>query len=135
MRIDFMGRDGMLRIIGDEKVTFLNRVMEKHIEDGTYFIKNSNIEGIFNYGFQQDKEDYFGNPAGYIWSSRAGVMNKLFDVALIEICYKAENEISYRSCAIDLAHLETILEGTNYEIDWTPREDKSDVRYRIVKRS
>lgn len=135
MRFDFMGKDGMLRITGEEKLTTIGRVMEKTESDGTYFIKNTNIEGIFDYGFQQNKEDYFGNPAGYVWSSRAGVMNKLFDVALVEICYKQEGSYSYRSCAIDLAHLEPILEGTEYEIQWEPVVDETDVCYRIKKRS
>ena len=76
-----------------------------------------------------------GNPAGYVWSSRAGVMNKEFDVALIEVVYSKNNSHCPMACSMDLAHLKPLLEGTDYKIDWAPREDNTDVVYRIVKRS
>lgn len=135
MRFDFMGYNNTPYIVGEEALKTGEVVLEKEVEDGTYFVRKTNIEGIFKYGFRQSKEDIFGNPAGYVWSSRAGVMNKEFDVALVEVCYKKEGSPSYTSCSMDLAHLEPLLEGTEYMIDWTPHENDTDVVYRIVKRS
>lgn len=134
MRFDFMGYNNTPYIVGEEDLKSEEIVLEKEVEDGTYFVRKTNIDGIFTYGFRQNKEDYIGNPAGYVWSSRAGVMNKAFDVALVEVCYKKEGSPSYTSCSMDLAHLEQLLEGTEYMIDWTSHEDATDVVYKIVKR-
>lgn len=134
MRFDFMGYNSTPYIIGEEDLKTGEVVLEKEVEDGTYFVRKTNIEGIFKYGFRQNKEDYMGNPAGYVWSSRAGVMNKEFDVALVEVCYKKEGSPSYTSCSMDLAHLEPLLEGTDYKIDWASRENDTDVVYKIIKR-
>lgn len=135
MRLDFMGYNNTPYIIGEEDLKTEEIFLEKEVEDGTYFVRKTNIDGIFTYGFKQSKEDYSGNPAGYVWSSRAGVMNKEFDVALVKVVYKKEGSPSYTSCAIDLVHLEPLLEGTDYIIDLTPHENDTDVVYRIVKRS
>lgn len=135
MRFDFMGYNNTPYIVGEEDLKTGEVVLEKEVKDGTYFVKKTNIDGIFTYGFRQNKEDYMGNPAGYVWSSRAGVMNKEFDVALIEVVYKKENSCCPMSCSMDLAHLEQLLSGTEYAIDKSPREDGADVVYKIVKRS
>ena len=135
MRFDFMGYNNTPYIVGEEDLKTGEVVLEKEVKDGTYFVKKTNIDGIFTYGFRQNKEDYMGNPAGYVWSSRAGVMNKEFDVALIEVVYSKNNSHCPMACSMDLAHLEPLLEGTDYKIDWAPREDNTDVVYRIVKRS
>ena len=90
------------------------------------------MEGIFKYGCKLLKDDIFGHRAGYVWSSRVGVLNKMFDVALMECYYKTPNKNSYESCAIDLAHLEEILKDTEYEINYTPKfhfEDKEPYYY------
>ena len=44
-----------------------------------------------------------------------------FDIAVMECYYKTPNKNSYESCAIDLAHLEEVLKGTNYKINYTPK--------------
>ena len=131
MKLDFIGYHNALYISGEEELKTYDHVLEKEEYDGLYFVSNTNIEGVFRYGFKQSKEDYFGNPVGYIWSSRAGVMNKLFDTALIEVYYKKENGCSYTSCSIDLAHLEPLLAGSGYEIVWEPAVDETDVCYAI----
>lgn len=135
MRFDFMGYNNTPYIVGDEDLKTEEIVLEKEVEDGTYFVRKTNIDGIFTYGFKQNTADCFGNPAGYVWSSRAGVMNKEFDIALVEIVYSQNNSHCPKACSMDLAHLEPLLEGTEYMIDWTPREDDTDVVYRIVKGS
>lgn len=135
MRFDFMGYNNTPYFVGEEDLERGEIVLEKEVEDGTCFVRKTNIEGIFTYGFKQKNADYLGNPAGYIWSSRAGVMNKEFDIALVEVFYKKENSHCPRSCSMDLAHVEQLLEGTEYMIDLTPRENNTDVVYKIVKRS
>ena len=135
MRFDFMGYNNTPYIVGEEDLKTEEIVLEKEVEDGTYFVKKTHIDGIFTYGFRQNKEDYMGNPAGYVWSSRAGVMNKEFDIALVEVVYSKNNSHCPMACSMDLAHLEPLLEGTDYKIDWAPHEDDTDVVYRIIKRS
>lgn len=134
MRFDSMGYNTPY-IVGEEDLKTEEIVLKKEVKDGTYFVRKTNIEGIFNYGFEQSEADYLGNPAGYVWSSRAGVMNKEFGIALVEVVYKKDNSHCPKACSMDLAHLEPLLEGTDYKIDWTPHEDDTDVVYKIVKRS
>ena len=135
MRFDFMSCNNTPYIVGEENLKTGEVVLEKEVEDGTYFVRKTNIDGIFTYGLKQNKEDYFGNPAGYIWSSRASVMNKQFNLALIEIVYKKENSYCPTSCSMDVAYLKQLLSNTEYTIDKSPRESDTDVTYRIVKRS
>lgn len=135
MRFDFMGYNNRLYLVGEEDLKTGEIVLEKEVEDGTYFVRKTNIDGIFKYGFRQNKEDYFGNPAGYVWSSRASVMNKQFNLALIDVVYKREKSYLPISCSMDVAHLEQLLSGTEYTIDKSPRENDTDVVYRVVKRS
>ena len=136
MRIDAI-RQGTVYIIGDEKLKCNARCLTHEDNEGILFVTNTNIEGIFRYGYEQTKEDrVWGHAPGYIWASRASCMNAVFDVALIECCYKEEGSPSYTTCAIDLAHLEPLLEGTEYEIDWTPHpsSDGTDVHYKLKKK-
>ena len=135
MRFDFMGYNNTPYIVGEEDPKTERIVLEKEVNDGTYFVRKTNIEGIFKYGFRQNEEDYMGNSVRYVWSSRAGVMNKEFDIALVEVVYKKENSCCPIFCSIDLVHLEPLLEGTEYMIDWAPHEDDTDVVYKIIKRS
>ena len=109
-------------IIGDEPITYGDIVLKKVVDgDSELFVRATNIPGIFKYGSKLLKDDYFGNKAGYIWSSRVGVLNKEFDIAVMECYYKTPNKNSYESCAIDLAHLEEVLKGTNYKINYIPK--------------
>lgn len=121
-------------IVG-ENIKLLDRILEFEDKEGTCFVTNTNVEGIYSYGYQQKKADYFGNPAGYIWSSRASVMNKVFNTTLIDIYYCESYHSSGRCLAIDLHVLEPLLENTEYMIDWTPIVDKEDVTYKLVKRN
>ena len=58
MRFDFMGYNNTPYIVGEEDLKTEEIVLEKEVEDGTYFVKKTNIDGIFTYGFRQNKEDY-----------------------------------------------------------------------------
>lgn len=132
MKVDCI-RSGYIYLSGEEELKIGGKVLTKEMEDGELFIRKTNIEGIFTYGYMQNEADpVHGHGPGYVWSSRASVMNANFDVALIEACYKLEGSYCYQSCSIDLAHLEKLLEDTEYEIDWTPHvSDNGDVNYKL----
>ena len=121
-------------IIGDEPLIPEEDVLSTTSGYDRLFVKRTNIEGIFTYGCEQLRDVYLGHYKGYIWASRASVMNKMFDIALFECNYKTKGEVSYRTCAIDLAHLEQLLEDTDYEINWEPIEDGEDVDYELKKK-
>lgn len=136
MNVDCI-RSGDIYLSGEEELKIGDKVLTKEMEDGELFIRKTNIDGIFTYGYMQTGGDpIYGHGPGYVWASRASVMNANFDVALIEACYRSEGSYTYRSCSIDLAHLEKLLEDTEYEIDWTPHiADNGDVKYELKLKS
>ena len=135
MRIESINAN-RIYVVGEDDVKLLDRILEQEDKEGTTFVRATNIEGIYDYGYQQKKADYMGNPTGYIWSSRAGVMNKVFNTKLIEVAYAEDLPFnSFSSYAIDLNILEPLLEETNYMIDWTPTITDTDVVYRLVKKA
>lgn len=121
-------------IIGDTELISGDDVLSKVSGDNRLFVKKTNIEGIFTYGCEQLVEEYYGHSMGYIWASRASVMNGAFDIALIKCNYKVEGSPSYRSCAIDVAHLEELLEETEYTINHNPKIEDIDTDYLLVKK-
>ena len=135
MYIDAIRQDAVY-IIGEEDLRCKDMCLTKEDGEGILFVTSTNVEGIFTYGYKLKKEDYFGHGPGYVWSSRASVMNANFDIALYHAYYKKAGSVSYTCCSIDLAHLEPLLEGTQYEIDWTPHvsEKGTDIDYKLVKR-
>lgn len=133
LKIKEISKNGTIYIIGDVDLRSEGEVLSAIDSEGRLFVNKTNVEGIFTYGIQNTKPDYFGHGVGYTWSSRASVMNKAFDVALIDVLYDTSG-YCFRTCAIDLAHLEPLLEDTEWKIDWEPIVDHSDITYRIVKR-
>lgn len=137
-KIQFQGIvNGCPAFVGTEKLEFKKeRAIEKRLDnnEGIAFIKLANMEGFATYGIEQTKEYDYGHGPGYIWASRATVMNKVFDVALIDILYKTENSSTYSCCAIDLVHLMELLEGTDYEVDPEPHVTADDIHYNVKKR-
>ena len=136
MKVDCI-RSGDIYLSGEEELKIGQKVLTKEIKDGELFICKTSIDGIFTYGYMQTEGDQiYGHGPGYIWASRASVMNANFDVALVEAFYRSEGSYSYQSCSIDLAHLEELLEDTEYEIDWTPYIfDNGDVKYKLKLKS
>lgn len=136
--IKFAGMiNGCPAFIGTQALEFNNeRAIEKRLDnnEGIAFIKLANLEGFATYGVEQTREYEWGHGPGYIWSSRATVMNRVFDVALVDALYKTENSSTYRCCAIDLVHLMELLEGTEYEVSSEPRATDEDVHYDVKKR-
>lgn len=133
LKIDAI-RDNTVYLVGDEKLITKDDCLSSITEDGDsrLFVKKTNIEGIFHYGSEQLCEYWMGHEKGYVWSSRASVMNKEFDIALIEARYKVEGAISYSCCAIDLVRFEQLLKEARYEVVWTPIENTEyDLHYKL----
>ena len=122
-------------ITGDEKLIIEEEVLFVEDKESRLFVKKTNIPGIFTIGCKQIVDGFYGMPAGYVWASRVGVVNKEFDIALMECYYKTAEESSYRCCAIDLAHLEEVLEDSEYRIDYTPKLhfEEKEPYYRLEK--
>ena len=135
LKIEAIRPNGNIYIIGqtDLKSEGILHQTPSNNDASLVFIERTNVPGIFKYGVKQLFDDGEHGP-GYIWHSRASVMNQYFGCALIDIYYKKEGSLSYQTCSIDLAHLEPLLEGTEYIIDWMPYEvTDTDVKYRVIK--
>lgn len=127
--------NGTVWLTGDEPMKVIGRVQEKQCDTGKLFIARTSIEGIYTYGLEQTRGDYFGHGPGYIWSSRASVINSQLDTALHEAAYREGNRC-YCSCAIDLVRFEGILKEHGYKIDLANPQvssDGVDVHYNIEK--
>lgn len=111
------------------------RAIEHRLDnnDGIAFICLANIDGFATYGIEQTKAYEVGHGPGYIWSSRATVMNKVFDVALIDALYKVEGKNTYMSCAIDLNTMTQLLDGSEYGVDICPRVTEEDIHYDVKR--
>lgn len=137
-KIQFKGMvNGCPAFVGTQKLEFnKERAIEKRLDnnEGIAFIRLANIDGFATYGLEQTREYEYGHGPGYIWASRATVMNKVFDVALVDVLYKTENSSTYSSCAIDVAHMLELLEGTEYEVITEPRVNGEDVYYDVKRR-
>ena len=57
---------------------------EERIEDTYKFFYKENQDGFVSYGAIQ-KKDTYEHEAGYIWSSRASLINVIFDKRCVEI--------------------------------------------------
>ena len=68
-------------LIGDEKLDPKEECMSLVKGDSRLFVRKTSIEGLYQYGSEQLCEDYMSHKKGYIWASRASVMNKVFDLA------------------------------------------------------
>lgn len=128
-------RNGTIWLSGDQPLTVGARTNEKDLDqDGILFIRKTSIDGIYTYGCEQVRTSYFGHGPGYIWSSRASVMNAAFSTVLYEAAYRQENR-GYVSCAVDLVRIEGLLNEFGYNVDFTPHvsDDKVDCHFYIKK--
>lgn len=113
-------RDNDIYLVGDIRLEAKEECLSKELDESRLFVRKTNIEGIYQYGSEQLCDEWMGHGKGYVWSSRASVMNKAFDTALIEARYKVEGAISYSCCAVDLVRFEHMLKEAGYEVVWTP---------------
>ena len=77
-------------------------------EGDTAFI-NKFEDGTYSFGIIQGDYYSMGHRKGYIWSSRASVMNKIFGTDIMEVGIKLPNEEGYFSRAVDIKTLKKIL--------------------------
>lgn len=122
LKIDAI-RGNNIYLIGDEKLDLEEECLSLVKGDNRLFVRKTSIEGLYQYGSEQLREDYMGHKKGYIWASRASVMNKVFDLALTEAYYKSEGSYSYQCCAIDLVTYEDLLNEAGYEFIREPVKD------------
>ena len=99
-------------IVGEEKLNHFETILSKEVDDSRLFVQSSNIPGIYRIGCEQLKDGIY-HKAGYVWSSRAEVMNEYFGTELVDATY---NDYC---CCIDKATLESLID-TN-EIEKTKR--------------
>lgn len=136
-KIQFNGMiNGCPAFTGTKKLEFnKERAIEQRLKnnEGIAFIRLANVEGFATYGIEQTKQEEWGHGPGYIWASRATVMNKVFDVALVDILYKTENSSTYSSCAIDIEHLAKLLKDTEYYVKTEPRITDEDIYYDVKR--
>ena len=130
LKIDCVER-GTVYLTGSEDLFSEEISNKKQLEDGYIFVRKTNIPGIFTYGLCQTRNEYYGHGPGYIWASRASVMNKELDCCFYEACYRKEGTITYRTCAVDLVRLEDFLKEAGYEVDFTPIVSDTDVNFRV----
>lgn len=133
LKIDRIHND-TIYLSGDKKIDYGERVLEKHLgKDGIVFVAKTNIDSIYTYGCEQTRDNYFGHKPGYIWASRASVMNAVFDVVLYEARYSCNS--SYCTCAVDLVQIEDLLADFGYKVDFEPKisDDKVDVHFKLNK--
>ncbi len=111
------------------------RAIETRLDnnEGIAFIRLANLDGFATYGIEQTREQDCGHGPGYIWASRSTVMNRVFDVALIDALYKVEGRNTYSCCAIDLNTMTQLLEGTEYNVDPVPRVSSEDIHYDVKR--
>lgn len=99
-------------LVGDEQLVSNKIIHVNYLDDEEIFVKDTNIKGIYTYGCKTLTSDYFGHPPGYIWSSRASVMNKQFNLSLVDVYYKNMGSTSYCICAIDVDYLCELIRET-----------------------
>ena len=61
-----------------------NKVLTKLVDDGLLYVRETTHPEIFSYGLVQ-LEDGIYHKAGYVWSSRVGVLNIMFDEEFVEV--------------------------------------------------
>lgn len=90
--------------------------MKKQISDnGDVAFLNRFSDGSYSFGIIQGDYESMGHSKGYIWSSRASVMNQIFGTNIIEVAVKLPEDEFYFSRAFDLEKVRSILpEGWDY---------------------
>ncbi len=93
-----------------------------------YFITSTSEDGLYHYGARQLVASY-DNPAGYVWSSRCSVMNKLFGTRLVEVfvnggCYGMDVDLLKELVDRDLEDNFEVVQNT---------DDRGEISYRFIK--
>lgn len=126
---------GVPCIEGDKQITNSNRIHTREDEDGILFMSSTNVPGIYKYGYETKKDDrIWGHIAGYIWSSRASVINYNFKVKLLECYYRERGTQTYSCAAIDQETLESLIDADKYIIVKYQRNNDPEISYRVEEK-
>jgi hypothetical protein len=103
-------------ITSDEKIESTEIIESKVVEDGKeeLYYKGTNVPGVFTFGCKQLTDGVY-HKAGYVWSSRTGVINGEFNTRLV---YAVICGCGYWS--IDVDTLKDLVEeytGKKYSIE------------------
>lgn len=120
----------------DTKIDCKDIIYSKFVDKGSgeLFCENTNVEGIYHYGYKQ-LIDTYDHVAGYIWSSRAGSINGEFGTQLFDDCII--NGVGYLK--IDINTLKSLVEEytkDKYNIEQyyaSYDHKKEEPLYRLVK--
>jgi hypothetical protein len=112
-------RDSQDVVIGDI-------VNYKVIGSRKLFVKSTNIAGLYDYGCEQ-LEDGIYHKKGYIWSSRAGVINKYLNMSIVDVVYNG------RLLGMDKSVLEPLINTIGYGVSNNPMVSEDDIYYSICK--
>lgn len=83
---------------------------EKQISnDGDIAFVNKFEDGSYTFGIIQGDYRADGHSKGYIWSSRASVINSIFNLNIMEVAVKLPEYEEYFSRAFDIDALEKVL--------------------------
>lgn len=104
-KVRHIGMDGLvyLEYHGD-KIVAKDYVGTKSNDKEFLFVKDTNVKGLYTYGLEQ-LEDTYDHKAGYVWSSRDGVINEAFDMALMKVVI--DNSAQY---SMDAYYLKPLVE-------------------------
>lgn len=94
-------------LIGEVKST--DYCFTKSNDETFLFVKESNVKGIYSFGAEQLKDSY-DHSAGYVWSSRASVMNKEFGTTLTEVVLKHAGCGTDGRFSMDVYYLKPLME-------------------------
>lgn len=124
-------KDKKIYLTCDENIESKNIIHVKYIDNGELFVKNTNIEDVFTYGFKTLAPDHWGHPAGYIWTSRASVMNKIFNLSLVDVYCKFKDNYHYTTCAITIDKLNQLLAEANQKVNIIITHTDEDIAYTV----
>ena len=85
MKLDYIDHNGP-HFTGDIRPKHLEYIYSQVTDGLRVFVKATNIPDVYRYGAEQ-LTDSWDHKAGYIWSSRPGVLNALFSEEFIDIVY------------------------------------------------
>lgn len=127
--------ESTIHLIGDD-VLKCDKTIHSCVcfDEGEYpFVCSTNVDGLFQFGVKSIGLNVDSTKTK-VYPSRSSVMNKLFDIILIDAIYE-DKEGNISTCGINLYKLQEIIKGTSYMIDWIPTIDDWDVKYHIIKRN
>lgn len=102
------------------------KLFSQEDKDGELFVMATANPAFVRYGYKQNAEDYLGNPAGYVWSSRPGCLNQAFGTDYVDCVVGSDGTL-----AIKASELERVL-PKGYCLRKTI-DKRGEITYNIIK--